>query len=503
MNQIPAANEPAVPGRAFSQADLNALMVDAGEDDEDFYRAAGMVGTVKDQRQPLLYRGTHGTHILDLAAGEDYREPDAREKLASRPIIAVQLPSTVVADRSDARMAVTLKAALEWISEKAQALSRAVAGSNSPDRYLPMVVNFSFGVIAGPQDGEGDVERQILSFIQDYRALDGEPECDVVLAAGNSFQARAVAGHRFSESENSKDFAWRVKPDDKTSSFVQIWLPSYTSASQHLKVAVTPPRCGPVQKTFSKLDKSLDWVCQGHVLARLYHQTVARENAEQRERIIIAIRPTESDDDSKPAVCPHGVWKIHLENIDVPVGEDISLRVQRDDPVAYVRSKGRQSYFEDPDYVRFDETSGRLINDGQLDAGAVTRRRTLSAYTTGQEPKVIAGYRRSDGAPAVYSSSGPTAADRQGPDLAAVCEESAAHGGVLASGTATGSVTALNGTSVAAPQYTRHRVEEIAAQSPADTGTEPAHYPPKDHERLGHHRLIRGNDNPYRRRIDD
>lgn len=503
MNQAPTAGATADPGRSFSKAEIDALLVQSGTDETQFYRDAGMLQCEIDKRKPLGYRGTHGTHVLDLAAGEDYRDPLVQEGLLSRPIIIVQLPSDVVEDRSDARMAITLKTAFAWISEKAQALSKSAAQTQLPNQYLPVVVNFSFGVIAGPHDGTGNVEKQIVDFIRDYRALEGEPDCDVVLAAGNSFQARAIAHHQFTDDEPEKEFTWRVKPDDRTPSFVQIWLPPSSDLDvQKIKVGLIPPRAGPATVEMTELGETLDWMYDGHVLARLYHQMVPGEDGTARERITIAIHPTETED-GKSLVCPHGAWKIRLENISVSEQEEISLQVQRDDPVAYVRSKGRQSYFDDADYVRFDDVTGRLINDGQKDTGSVSRRRTLSAYATGPEPVVLAGYRQSDGTPAFYSSSGPTFGERQGPDLAAICEVSAAHGGVLASGTYTGSVVALNGTSVAAPQYTRYRVSEIAKNAVGAIPNPPAHYPAIDPERLGQYRLLQTSDNPYRKRVED
>ncbi len=86
---------------------------------------------------------------------------------------------------------------------------------------------------------------------------------------------------------------------------------------------------------------------------------------------------------------------------------------------------------------------------------------TLNAYGFGEGTLLVAGYRYSDGEPAAYSSSGADdmvrrATDRdgnplKGPDLAAVTDESPSLPGILGSSTYSGSVTRLNGTSVAAP----------------------------------------------------
>jgi hypothetical protein len=130
----------------------------------------------------------------------------------------------------------------------------------------------------------------------------------------------------------------------------------------------------------------------------------------------------------------------------------------------------------------------------------------LSSYAYAKGVLVVGGYRRSDGEPAVYSSSGRHGLVRKdadgnsvevpdvagvseespaltgspsgrvaarptkdaggnplyGPDMAAVSEESPVLPGVLAAGTYSGSVAILSGTSVAAPQVTRALADQIA-----------------------------------------
>jgi hypothetical protein len=231
-----------------------------------------------------------------------------------------------------------------------------------------------------------------------------------------------------------------------------------------------------------------------------------------RECITIAIRPT-ADDREGTLVVPSGLWRIKIENTtEQELG--IDLRVHRDDVGMFARTGARQSYFDDPEYERFEPDSGRPINDEQRDGRQrmrVTRQGTLSTYAYAEGVVAVGGYRNSDGEPAAYSSSGSDGGPAvysssgsdggpavyssfgghakrghpkprtkaagpnrvsglgkavnplYGPDLAAVSEESPALGGVLAAGTYSGSVAILNGTSVAAPQVTRALADEIAA----------------------------------------
>lgn len=81
-----------------------------------------------------------------------------------------------------------------------------------------------------------------------------------------------------------------------------------------------------------------------------------------------------------------------------------------------------------------------------------------------------------------------------GPDLAAVSDASPSLPGILATGTYSGSMVRLNGTSVAAPQAVRALADEIAAGGSVETlkgrtvqpqGVAPGE-PPADHPlRLG------------------
>lgn len=142
------------------------------------------------------------------------------------------------------------------------------------------------------------------------------------------------------------------------------------------------------------------------------------------------------------------------------------------------------------------------------------RRGTVNAYATGQHSIVVAGYRASDGAPAIYSGAGRAHPGARLPDLAAISEESPAHRGVLAAGTYSGSCRMMNGTSVAAPQLTRKLADTVAAAAGVDAidagqatrallrSPAVAACPPAEEERCGRGKLLRGLVPAHRRRIE-
>jgi hypothetical protein len=110
--------------------------------------------------------------------------------------------------------------------------------------------------------------------------------------------------------------------------------------------------------------------------------------------------------------------------------------------------------------VRFD-LAGR---PEEIDVGpsSIKRYGTLNALATGRKSIVIGGFRRSDYKASRYSGAGPIIDPpsiggpwRDGPDATAVSDDTPVLHGVLAAGTRTGSMCAMNGSSVAAPQITR------------------------------------------------
>lgn len=453
IDALGAVRDPLTGAREWSKEVIEAHAL-TEPDEAAGYRRMGLIDSGSGRRQPHLSRITHGTHVLDRLAGFDRHDESEREASWLRPILAVQLPLGVAADRTDAEMDKALALALGWIGRTATTLR--------PHGKLPLVVNFSFGNYAGPHDGTGRIEKVIADFIAEYRA-DGTP-CEVVLPAGNSFQSRVHARVTLTPDEPEATLTWRVDPEDRTSSFVQLWLPPDPEGERRQRIAVKliPPQDAPEEGAASVLDSTLSWALDDEtVLARLYHQKRSTPN-HTRERVTLCLRPTSPWEEDDVTV-PSGDWTIQLKALEPVEPLTVEARIQRDDPVSYEPRRGRQSTFRDDGYRTHDPLTGNPVNRVGLDDGPVQRDRTLSIYATGEEPLVVGGYMDSDGTPARYSSAGPTGGARRGPDLAAVSEVSPAFPGVLATGTYSGSWARLGGTSVAAPAAARALADAIAA----------------------------------------
>jgi hypothetical protein len=100
----------------------------------------------------------------------------------------------------------------------------------------------------------------------------------------------------------------------------------------------------------------------------------------------------------------------------------------------------------------------------------------VNAIATGAETIVAGGYLRRELLFARYSAGEPITPTRdlpldpnfRKPDAALVSDDSKVHEGVIAAGSRSGSMVAINGTSVAAPQLTRWVAKQLAAGNPGD-----------------------------------
>jgi hypothetical protein len=416
-------------------------------DEDEVYRTMRHLDPAEPGHKPLAWRTAHGTHVMDLAAGFDQQAAPA-----TRPIIGVQLPVHATADTSGAHFGRYALDGLYYILQRAERLASAP----------PVVVNISYGFIAGPHNGTSIVEAAIDQMI----ALRPAPFA-VVLPAGNSYLARCHARFRLARNA-SQTLRWRVQPEDATPSYVEIWLPHANAARQpRVRLRVHSPDGG----ASPWVNEGESWRQEpvpGQVIAEaIYHNAIAP--GRDRNMILIALAPTATLQ-ANQLVAPSGVWQIEVQNRGPRA--TIDAWIQRDDsPFGFPRL-GRQSYFDDPAYVRFDDAGREVEMDN---ASYVQRRRTINSISTGTQTIVVGAFQRRDWRAAKYSAAGPLihpppggAPTPDGPVAMAVSDDSTAHRGVLAAGSRSGSCVAMFGTSVAAPQITRWIAERMAQNQPFD-----------------------------------
>ncbi len=451
-------------GREILKAEIDQLLKDnmqAGVVDEDsVYQQSGLIDFGLSEHKSLGWRLAHGTHVLDLAAGEDLAAAPN-----NRPIICVQLPVAATAEQSGAGLEEFVTNAFGYILERAALLAGSGSGA-----LLPLVINFSYGIMMGPKDGRSAIEDKIDKMIA---ASSSSAPIRVVLPAGNSHLTRTAAKVRFSSTSPTVNLNLRVQPDDRTVSQVQVWLPRAGTTPptlSRLSLTLTSPGgttvSGPITETSTpNLPVTLGGVDIGKVeYAFLLSPT-------NRGVFTISLNPTEASPLAPDnPLAPHGLWTITLENTGLGADEEVHAWVERDDQLYGYPRLGRQSYFDEICYTRFDEASGRPLDDDPLGTSCLVQRKTLiNAIATGTESFVVGGFQRSELEAAAYSAGGPILPRPGGPltkdlrpDALLVSDDSEVHAGVLASGSRSGSVVAMAGTSVAAPQLARRVATYLA-----------------------------------------
>jgi hypothetical protein len=477
----PVGSRRTVPcGRESTKQDIDKLLGDCEHggivDEDELYRKAGLIDFGRPDPKPGAWRVAHGTHVMDLACGE---KPEKGE--SKRPIVCVQLPAAVTANTSGAWLAPFVVSAIEYILDRAD---RIAAGRGR----LPVVINLSYGFQAGPHDGTHPIEKAIDEIVERRRQESPDAPVAIVMPAGNSHLARCHAEVSYKEKGEDVILDWRIPPDDRTSTFLEIWLPPGTEQSR-LSVSLAPPGQDfgpPLAEGAAGSDQALVWKPNGDVLCKLAYELVPTSG---RGRLLVAVLPTEFHD-APTELAPHGLWRVKLTNMGLKPKEKVNLWIQRDDTPHGYPTRGRQSFFEgartcfngkctEVPCERFD-ARGRLLTTDNA-SFFIRRAGSISAIATGSQPVVVGGFVRKNETKkdplARYSAGGPVTPPasgkglhRHGPDAVAVCDDSEVHYGVLAAGSRSGSVVAMNGTSVAAPRVARWIAEQFAASAAGGAG---------------------------------
>ena len=305
----------------------------------------------------------------------------------------------------------------------------------------------------------------------------------MVLPSGNSYLSR-IHGQVSFTSAAPRTLQWHVQPDDRTPSFLEIWLPPDPIAiASRVTLRITSPE-GVASWTIPELPFSTAYFGAPPYYGQVVSSPWLPSN---RTRFIIMLKPTGRPDlgGAVPRLAPAGAWKVELRNtggLTSAARHIVHLWVRRDDQVYGFPLRGRQSYLTDSLYRRFDHV-GR---DEEFDNPSLVKREsTINSLATGTEPIVMGGYLKKERVVAKYSAAGartgmpapppfpipPFATTPRWPDAVAVSEDSLVHTGVLAAGSYSNSRVAMGGTSVAAPQIARLVADDLAMGNPGDRPT--------------------------------
>ncbi|MCQ0969345.1 hypothetical protein MLD63_02690 (plasmid) [Paracoccus sp. TK19116] len=459
-----AVHDPAAPvgGDLPSGVELRGQMIDALlerlgaatlPDEDALYRRAGTVDFARPQRHSAAYEAGHGASVLGLAARFD--PWDARGR--NHPVLAVGLPARVSEDSMGVLAPLYILASIMFIITRARRLCRMiedVRGLPAHSVKMPVVINISYGISAGPRDGSTLLER-FIDAVSTMQASDLGP-IRFVLPMGNHRQARLVGVGR-----RGDQVGWRIQPDDLTHSAVEIWGPRHRNRPERpFAIHLAAPGMEPVATVFSAHGQmSLLRDATGAEIARAYYQSIRGEGGRWREGITVIAPPTCPGELGQP-YAPPGDWAIRIDP-SAPSGA-YEISVQRDETIHGFHREARQSRLEDPRYTVREPNDRAILLDLPSSPGQrpiVRRRGTISAYAGGR-----AAIRAGSANGLARGASFYSGLNRGGSsgDVQTFVDPSDARLGTSVQGRDSGARRYGTGTSMSAPQITRWLAATLA-----------------------------------------
>jgi subtilisin family serine protease len=404
-----------------------------------FVKSNGLIGEdeVYDYLKYEIGLASHGTHVMDIAAGNGHSLMGTEGVACAADIIFVQLPTDLV-DQGGPLLEDRILQGVAYIFARAGALGMA-RGLNKP---VPAVVNISYGGYSGPHDGTSPLADGI------DKLLAGKTDRAVVVSAGNGFEADCHARQVLQPGAAAQQLHWILSPEDPTANQLEIWY----EANAELELSITPPRATAALKPPVGLGQSkiIKRPSDGKIVGWIHH--VGTNGGSGPNVIRIHLNPTAGEEGSKLAAsgaaptqtqippslailtvpASSGTWRIDLQNVGkVPATFD--AWIARDD---------------------LGRGSGRRQQQSRFDPDDADPCLTLADLATGKHAICVGAHNTATGEVSRYSASGPTRDQRSKPDVCAPAEEDAVGRGILCASSRSAQPSRMNGTSAAAPHVT-------------------------------------------------
>ncbi|HEX7317135.1 MAG TPA: S8 family serine peptidase, partial [Pyrinomonadaceae bacterium] len=301
-----AAPSPYGYGEVFSAASINRALKS-----RDPYAALGYHPADADADRT----GTHGTHVLGIAAGNG-RGGGPEGVAPAAELVFVHLSMWGKGEQDRIGDSVTIVEALDFVAR--------TAGER------PWVVNMSLGRHAGPHDGSTLVEMALDAAVT---AAHGRA---VVQSAGNYFDRRAHSSGQLRPGE-SRTLGWKTDVADTTPNELDVWYPG----QDHISVEVRAPDGTTSSRVELGGRDSLNF--GGREVCKIYNR--AEDPNNQHNHIDIFVYPGG----------PAGEWEVTLFGEDVVDGR-FHAWIERDAACYHC-----QSHFDPRDAVT-STTTGTLCN---------------------------------------------------------------------------------------------------------------------------------------------
>lgn len=312
-----------------------------------------------DPYQELAYdpgAGAHGTHVMDIAAGNG-RATGSAGMAPLADIIFVQVASNDFSDEESFGNSRHLLEAVDYVFTKAAALGKSA------------VVNLSLGTNGGPHDGSTPVEEGLDNLLE-------APGRAVVIAASNSWGDRIHAAGKIGPGQK-RTLKWDILANDPTTNELEVWY----AGKGKLDVSLTDPqgkKIGPFP-----LGTTTKIKIQGQEAGVVFHRQKDPNNGDNQVDILLG-----------PSL-PTGRWGVTLSAVAGSPAVEFHAWVERDD-----FQTGWQSTFSPQD-------DDRTHTVGSISCGRNT-------IVVGSYDATVPGRDISS-----FSSEGPTRDGRQKPEVSA------------------------------------------------------------------------------------
>jgi subtilisin family serine protease len=301
--------------------------------------------------------GSHGTHVLDIAAGTRRISPlgEIQGIAPDSDLMFVNLGAQHTEGIANLGDSYRLLQGLDFVAK--------TAGEQ------PWVINLSLGSHGGPHDGSTPVERAMDNLILEA------PGRAICMSTGNYQQSQAHAHGRLRPG-SSRTLTWMVDPADVTPNELEVWY----NGRDTFTVSVAPPTSDQIFSV--ALDEKIPIVINGQEVGRIYHRKDDPNNHDNHIDIFLYNNAST------------GQWKVTLTANDIIDGK-YHIWIERD--------------------------RGDPRNQSRLSKGDALSTYTIGSICNGERTIAVGAFdSRNPNAPvASFSSCGLTRDGRQKPDIVA------------------------------------------------------------------------------------